>query len=148
MIQPTPRTLSALYEADETAWLEAMASLVRAGELDPADRHTLAEYLTDMAKRDKREVLSRLTVLIAHLLKWQYQPEQRTRSWSGTMVIQQQELSDLLESAVLRNHAESVLDKAYANAVRRAVAETGLAEATFSRECPYSLDKVLTASLD
>ena len=145
MVQTTLETLAALYEADETAWLEATADLVRDGRLDQVDRGTLAEYLTDMARRDRREVTSRLGILLAHLLKWRHQPDQRSGSWRGTVEIQRQELAELLESGVLRNHADAVLDKAYANSVRQAAAETGLPESTFPDDCPYSLDEVLAA---
>jgi hypothetical protein len=148
MVQRTPHALAALYEADETAWLEATADLVRDGRLDQVDPNTLAEYLTDMARRDRREVTSRLAVLIAHLLKWQYQPERRTGGWRETVEIQRQELIELLESGTLRNHAEAVLDKAYANGVRQAIADTGLVESTFPEDCPYSLNEVLTGSVE
>jgi hypothetical protein len=130
------------------SWLEATADLIRDGRLEQVDLVTLAEYLTDMARRDRREVSSRLGVLIAYLLKWRYQPDQRSGSWRGTVEIQRQELAELLESGVLRSHADAVLDKAYANGVRQAAAETGLPESTFPENCPYSLDEVLTASLE
>ena len=148
MVQTTLEALAALYEADETAWLEATADLVRDGRLDQVDLGTLAEYLTDMARRDRREVTSRLGILLAHLLKWRYQPDQRSRSWRGTVEIQRQELAELLDSGVLRNHADAVLDKAYANGVRQAAAESGLPESTFPDDCPYSLDDVLAAALE
>ena len=147
MVQRTPQALAALYEADETAWLEATADLVRAGRLERVDANSLAEYLADMARRDRREVTSRLGVLIAHLLKWRYQPDHRSGSWRGTVEVQRQELAELLESGVLRNHAAEVLAKAYANGVRQAVAETGLAGSIFPEDSPFSLDEVLTAPL-
>src|SRR5262245_43304743 len=115
MVQRTPQALAALYETDETAWLEATADLIREGRLDQVDPVTLAEYLTDMARRDRREVSSRLAVLIAHLLKWRYQPDHRSGGWRGMVEVQRQELAELLESGVLRNHAAAVLAKAYAN---------------------------------
>src|SRR5437762_265465 len=67
--------LDVLYERDETAWLEAMADLIRTGRLDEVDYPNLAEYLADMARRDRREVDSRLVVLLAHVLKWVHQPD-------------------------------------------------------------------------
>lgn len=137
-----------LYEQDETAWLEAMAELIRMGRRDEVDYPNLAEYLADMARRDRREVTSRLSVLVAHLLKWRHQPERQTGSWRGTVEIQRQELAELLESGVLRNHAGEVLGKAYANGVRQAVAETGLPEVAFPAGCPDSLDEILSAPLE
>jgi len=62
--------LGVLYERDETAWLEATSELIRLNLLDEVDYPNLAEYLADMARRDRREIESRLTVLLAHVLKW------------------------------------------------------------------------------
>src|SRR3954465_11816769 len=132
-----------LYLADETAWLERTAQLIAAGKWDEIDRDNLSEYLTDMAKRDRREVFSRLVVLLAHLLKWQYQPDRRTGSWRGTMLEQQRELRQLLESGTLRNHAAAVFADAYADARKQAAAETGLARTTFPQECGWDLDGAL-----
>src|SRR5438132_13323471 len=81
MIEQLALPPASLYEQDETAWLEQTASLVaqrRFGEIDHAQ---LSEYLSDMARRDKREVFSRLVTLLAHLLKWDYQEGQRSKSW-------------------------------------------------------------------
>jgi len=80
VLKLTP-ALPDLYEVDETAWLEAMAALLESGRREELDYANLLEYLTDMAKRDRREVKSRLKVLLAHLLRWKYQPELRTGSW-------------------------------------------------------------------
>jgi hypothetical protein len=144
MIQRATNVLPDLYLSDETAWLETMAQLVREGRYGELDYPNLGEYLDDMARRDRREVLSRLGTLIAHLLKWQYQPDRRSGSWKATIEVQRQELNELLESGVLRNHAMEVLAKAYANGVRQAVAETGLEETTFPTEVPYSLENLLS----
>src|SRR4051812_12770983 len=116
MVQRTPVATAALHELDETAWLETTADFIRHGQLDAVDLDALAEYLTDMAKRDRREVFSRLVVLLAHLLKWEFQPDRRSGSWLGTILEQQRELRQLLESGTLRNHAAAVFAEAYADA--------------------------------
>jgi hypothetical protein len=85
-------TLGILYEHDETAWLEAMAELIRMGRLDELDYANLAEYLSDMARRDRREVESRLSGLLSHVLKWVHQTDGRSGSWKGTIIEQRQEL--------------------------------------------------------
>lgn len=147
MVQRTSNTLAALYEADETAWLEATADLVRRGLYDQLDTENLSEYLSDMAKRDRREVESRLIVLLAHVLKWVHQPDRRSGSWHATIIEQCQELEGLLGRGVLYNHAESVLPASYLKAVKRAVVETGKTTEDFPVDCPYSLDQLLTANL-
>ncbi len=143
------RTLSpsVLYEQDETAWLEAMAELIRLGRLDEVDYPNLAEYLADMARRDRREVESRLTVLLAHLLKWAHQPERRSGGWRATIIEYRQYLEGLASLGVLRDHAEAVLADAYRKAVERAAAETGQPAETFPADCPYTFDQLLTADL-
>lgn len=144
MIQRREPTLSQLYEVDETAWLEAMTELIQQGRCDQLDYPHLQEYLGDMARRDRREVESRLRTLLTHVLKWLHQPDHRSRSWRGTIIEQRQELSDLTASGVLRNHAETVLADAYAKAVERAAAETNLAAESFPEACPYTLDQLLS----
>lgn len=144
-VQAVP--LGILYEQDETAWLEAMAELIRQDRLDEVDYTNLAEYLTDMARRDRREVESRLTVLLAHILKWLYQPDRRSGGWQGTLIEQRQELEGLVSRGVLRNHAEAELEDLYAKAVERAAAETGLPAETFPVACPYTLDQLLSAEM-
>src|SRR3954453_6512026 len=129
-------SLAALYTEDETAWLEAMAEIARCRDLARLDLDNLGEYLTDMAQRDRREVKSRLVVLLAHLLKWEFQQEKRSRSWRTTVLNQRQELVDLAGRGVLRNHAGVVLPEAYDNAVELAVSETGLLRTSFPGACP------------
>ena len=139
--------LPALYERDETAWLEAMAELARDGRAKDLDLGHLAEYLFDMARRDRREVESRLAVLLSHLLKWTYQPDRRSRGWRATVIEQRQELNRLAGRGVLRNHSREVLADVYTEAVERAAAETGAARDRFPAECPYTLDELLTVEL-
>ena len=140
--------LADLYEIDDTAWLEANSEPIRSGRFDEVDFSNLAEYLSAMARSERREVASRLLVLIAHLLKWRYQPDHRTRSGHGTILHQRHELEGWLESGVLRLHAAEVLAQSYVKAVRQAAVETGISESAFPTECPFSLDEVLDGPLD
>ncbi len=148
MISQAMTPLEQLYEQDETAWLEAMARLAEQGRIAEMDHRHLSEYLFDMARRDRREVTSRLSVLLAHRLKWRYQPERRSGSWRETIEVQRQELAELLESKTLFRHAEEILPRAYVNGVRQACAETGLAENSFPSTCPFSLDELLHGEPD
>jgi hypothetical protein len=135
--------LGVLYEQDETAWLESMAALAAERRFDEMDYANLIEYLTDMAKRDRREVFSRLVVLLTHLLKWEHQPENRSGSWKGTIREQRRELRQLLESGTLRNHAEAVLAEAYAEARRQAADETELSVEIFPEQFAEDMDQLL-----
>jgi hypothetical protein len=133
-----------LYETDETAWLERMSKLIEERRYEKLDYKHLSEYLLDMAERDRREVFSRLRTLLVHLLKWDYQPRKRSRSWKVTIMNQRDDLRDELESKTLKNHALEVLPKAYARAVKLAAEETGLSPEKFPQQCPYTLDDVLS----
>ena len=135
---------ASLYETDETAWLERMSKLIKERRYEKLDYRHLSEYLLDMAKRDRREVFSRLQTLLVYLLKWDYQPRKRSRSWKINIMNQRYELTDELESQTLRNHALEVLPKAYARAVKLAAEETGLSEERFPKECPYTFNELLT----
>jgi hypothetical protein len=135
--------LSMLYERDETAWLEAMSALAASGRYAEMDFKHLSEYLADMARRDRREVFSRLVVLLTHLLKWEHQPERRSGTRRGTIREQRRELRQLLESGTLRNHAEAVLADAYAEARRQAADETELSLDVFPVTDARGLDELL-----
>ena len=135
--------LGALYEEDETAWLETMSALAARGQYREMDYKNLSEYLKDMVKRDRREVFSRLVVLCCHLLKLEHQPKRRSASWRGTIREQRRELRQLLESGTLRRHAQKIMAEAYEEARRQAADETGLKLAVFPARCERSLDELL-----
>ncbi len=137
--------LADLYETDETAWLESMAALITRGQLNDLDHRNLKEFLTDMAMRDRREVLSRLETLMIHLLKWEHQQEKQTASRHGTIIEQRRQLRHLLESKTLKNHAYRVLADAYADARKQAAVETEMKLTKFPRECPWDVDELLAS---
>ncbi len=134
------------YEADETGWLEETARLISEGRIGELDLSHLQEYLTDMAKRDRRQVFSRLRILLAHWLKWEFQPDQRTKSWQLTILGQRAELDQLLDSGTLLNHARELLEDAYENAVNQAAVETGLPLCAFPETNPRTLEEWLALS--
>jgi len=155
MIRPAQQTLSQqqpdadcaladLYTADETAWLERMAGLIASDRWDELDFPHLAEYLSDMARRDKREVESRLLVLMRHALKWEFQPERHTPSWRLSIVNGQHEIKKDAASGVLRPHALEQFATLYPQAVKEAGIETGLSEDAFPPDPPWDLDGLLT----
>ncbi len=135
--------LDLLYATDETAWLEAMSVLAAEGRHGEMDYPNLIEYLADMARRDRREVFSRLVVLLTHLLKSVHQPDRMGSSWRATIREQRRELRQLLESDTLRNHAAAILTDAYAEARRQAADETELDLALFPSENRWDLDAIL-----
>ncbi len=143
MVIATAMKLDRLYTADETAWLDVMSALAAQGRGAEMDYTNLSEYLADMANRDRREVFSRLVVLLTHLLKSAHQPDRLGGSWRATIREQRRELRLLLESKTLRNHAAEVLEDAYAEARRQAADETELDRDMFPVENQWDLDATL-----
>jgi hypothetical protein len=129
-----------LYERDFRLWLEQQAALLREGRFEELDLANLIEEIEAMARTDKKAIKSNLVVLLIHLLKHQFQPEQRCSSWHGSTVEHRQRLrDDFEESPSLRSHAAAVFTRAYADARERARAETGLPPRSFPKSGPYTL---------
>lgn len=133
-----------LYERDFYEWTVWNAQLLRAGRPEQADLLHIAEEIEDMGKREKRALTSRLSLLIAHLLKWQVQHDRRTRSWEATIRLQRREVRRILEDMPsLRGFAADSLPQIYSDAVVIAVAETNLPDQDFPAACLFELDQVL-----
>jgi len=135
---------SILYESDFHAWAAQTASALRAGRLEEIDTAHLIEELEEMSASTRRELVNRLTVLLAHLLKWQFQPDKQSRSWQATIRVQRRTLVQLLaDNPSLRARLGSFIDKAYKNAIDLAWGETGLDYDAFPDNCPYTSDQIL-----
>jgi Domain of unknown function DUF29 len=133
-----------LYDADLLAWLEQQAGYLRAGQLDRLDVVHLIEELEEMGGSQRRELKSRLEILLMHMLKRDAQPRRRSRSWQSTIVEQRARIDDLLEqSPSLRNGMEEVAQQAFAVAVKRAAIETGLKRSVFPAALPYGMAAIL-----
>ena len=85
-----------LYETDFYAWTQTQAAALHQANFDQLDITNLIEEIEDMGKSQQRQLESRLIVLLVHLLKWQFQPNQRSPRWEATIRIQRLELADLL----------------------------------------------------
>jgi len=141
--------MSDLYETDIALWAERQAGLLRrraAGDLvNEADIDWLyvAEEIEDVARRERDQIKSRLVVLCVQLLKWQFQPKRRSRSWRGSIVEARKRVAGLTEdSPSLRPYPDHALAKAYEDGRPQAEAETGM---TLPTECPWSIEQVLDA---
>jgi len=138
------KTAAALYDSDFYSWTQRTAALLRAHRFDEIDVEHAAEEIEDMGKRDLKELNSRVQVLLLHLLKWQNQPDGRSPSWQATIVTQRIEIEALLrQSPSLRPKLTSELVQNYANAVKRAVPETGLRTEDFPVGCPFTIEQIL-----
>ena len=138
--------LSTAYDIDFVAWLDQQVEWLRAGQLERLDSTNLIEELEYMSAKDKNGLKHRLRILIAHLLKCQFQPTHISGSWRGTIDTQRVEIESLLEeSPSLKQLVDGAIAYAYPKAVRLAALETGLPRATFPAKNPYSQAQIFSS---
>jgi Domain of unknown function DUF29 len=133
------------YKNDVVAWANEQANYLRAGRFELLDIENIAEEIEDVGKSAASELESRMSVLLAHLLKWQYQPDRRGNSWLRTMKEQRKRvLKRLKTTPSLKPELINPewLDGIWADAVIRAIRETGISD--FPDSCPWSMDDVLS----
>ena len=132
-----------LYERDFYAWTREQAELLRSGKISKADLENIAEEIESMGKTEKRELISRLTILLLHLAKWRFQPDLRGRGWRLCIEGQRLDIADLIDdNPSLRPY----LIQSFGRAVLEAQKETWLDASTFAVECPWSADEFRTTT--
>ena len=130
------------HEKDFFAWSVRQASLLRQGDYEEADIRRIADEIELMGKSERRELKSRLKVLLKHLLKWEYQPQKRSKSWINTIQSQREDLEEVLEdNPSLEREIPEFIDVAYRKAKREAETETGLE--IFPEENPFDFEKAM-----
>jgi hypothetical protein len=131
-----------LYESDYGLWAETMADLLETGQFYQLDIENLAEEVRDLSKRERDKLLSSMRLILHHLLKWDYQPQKRSKSWTITIERERLNISRYLEDSpsFKRYLSEEWLKKEYRIARLNAAKETDL---EFSVDCPYTIEDVL-----
>ena len=120
------------------------ATLLRQGRLAEIDADNIAEELEAMGKSEKRELVSRLSVLIANLLKWRHQAVKRSKSWKNTLMTQRIDIEDLLDDSPTLSHGmDEKIRKAYRRAKLIAKNETGIDKKIFPDTCPFTPEQIL-----
>lgn len=135
------------YEQDVVAWANEQAALLRAGKLTALDIQHIAEEIEDVGKSEQRELASRMSVLLAHLLKWQFQSSRRSKSWQFTIRTQRKEVAYVLAEApsLHGKFSDSAwLDIVWSKARSIASNETGLDLDVFPEVLPWTVDDVLS----
>jgi len=136
--------VTGLYAEDFLLWTEATARLLRAGHLDELDIEHLAEEIEDMGTGQRKELESRLAVLLVHLLKWGWQRDKRSNSWKATIANQRAELRRLFrQSPSLKGQLPDSIVESYSDAIEEASLETGLPGDTFPERCPFGAEQIL-----
>jgi hypothetical protein len=135
------------YEADFFAWTQEQARLLRDRDARGLDWENLAEEIDSMGRRDRRELESRLRLILHHLLKWRVQPGLRGPGWQSTLREQRRQAAKLLkESPSLRPQLPALIEEAYPDARADALDETGLPLQNFPADCPFTVAQVLDAA--
>jgi Domain of unknown function DUF29 len=135
---------NALYEADYLQWLETTVQNIKSQEYGAVDWGNLIEEMEDMGRRERQSLESNFIVLVIHLLKWQFQPQQRSGSWESSILEHRRRVKKALkDSPSLKPYLESIEAECYGEAVKQAKAETGLLLEAFPVNCPYELVGIL-----
>ncbi|MFQ4135179.1 DUF29 domain-containing protein [Nodosilinea sp. PGN35] len=133
-----------LYDTDFYAWTQTQAKTLKAGLWEALDIENLVEELETLGRQERQELQNRLGILLGHLLKWQWQPENRSNSWRSTIREQRRRIDQLLaDSPSLKPFLPEAGARAYQDGLDLAVRETGLDYEAFPNGCPYSLTQAL-----
>ena len=128
------------YEDDFYQWCFEQAALLRQKRFAELDLPNIIEELESMGRSERRALTSSYRLLMFHLLKWQFQPEMRSRSWQLTIIRERGSIEEQEDrNPSLRADAQGIVAATYPKARKDAVIETGLGLDTFPAECPYTL---------
>jgi hypothetical protein len=142
-VKDRPKARTA-YEADYYTWINEQVELLLAGRVEEIDAKNIAEELSDMGRSEYRALESSLRTLIMHMLKWDQQPEHRTRSWAFSIDEQRRRVTRTLkQNPGLKPHCAEAVEDAYPIARNWAANETNLHVSEFPKSCPYGWDDLL-----
>ncbi|ECH9189601.1 DUF29 domain-containing protein [Salmonella enterica subsp. enterica] len=138
-------TRQSRYESDVVAWSQEQAALLRAGRFSEIDIANIAEEIEDVGKSEKRELASRMAVLLAHLLKWKFQPDRQCKSWQFTLKEQRKSIAQRLKDTpslkgCLTNN--DWIASVWSDALTIAINETSLT--IFPEECIWTMEQALS----
>ncbi len=145
MAEPARKPSVTSYDRDFAAWAEEQARLLKARSVTGLDWENLAEEIDSLGRSERQEIRRRLLILLHHLLKWQFQPDERSNNWRASILEQRQRIEDILdESRSLRSFPARALDREYRLARLKAAGDTGLPLNLFPIEPPYSIADILS----
>jgi hypothetical protein len=136
-----------LYETDFYSWTVEQSEFLQSGKFEHLDLINLAEEIASLGRQERRELENRLGVLIGHLLKWQYQPEKRSRSWQVTINAQRREIQKLLaNNPSLKSHLDVTITEGFIQGLDLVFTETPLKKKDLPSELPYSKEQIFDSS--
>ena len=104
----------------------------------------VAEEIEVVRKSERRELASRMAVLLAHRLKWRYQPDRQGSSWQRTIKEQGRAIAaHIRETPSLKSSLEDAnwFEGVWADAVAKVSDEAGLD--LFLEDCPWTVKQIL-----
>jgi hypothetical protein len=132
------------YEEDFYGWAMENAALLKKGKFNEVDINHIIEEMENLGASEKRELVSRLSQLIMHLLKWHFQPIMRGHSWIYSIRVQRKQTKiHLKDNPSLKSKLDEILLDSYDVAISEAAKETSLDEKNFPSECPYTFDQII-----
>lgn len=137
--------MAADYATDFYGWATETARKLRSGQVAEVDLGQVAEEIESLGKSEQQQLANRLAILLAHMLKWEFQPSQRKGGWQGTINEQRFRIARLLaKNPSLEPLVEETIAEAYPEAVMNAAQETGtMVQEDFPRTCPYTRSEIL-----
>lgn len=131
-----------LYDTDILLWSEKQVSLLQSKKFNQLDLENIIEEIESLGKSERDSFLSSIRLIIQHLLKWEYQPELRSKSWKDTIDRERLNLIDYLEDTPSLVRYWDDLSKPYNSAKRRAAKETEKDISDFPESCPYNKEQI------
>ncbi|MDX2256672.1 MAG: DUF29 domain-containing protein [Pseudanabaenaceae cyanobacterium bins.39] len=145
-VEPTVinEPLTDLYESDFYAWTQEQSALLSRGQWQSLDIENLVEEIESLGKQQKQELRNRLGVLIGHLLKWEFQPELRGKSWRATIREQRDRITlHLKDNPSLKSYLDEAVIDAYRLGLSLVVRETPFDYPDLPFDCPYAIAQIL-----
>lgn len=140
----SPPPGSDLYETDFYRWTQEQARLLQERRFHDLDLTNLIDEVLSVGASDKREIRSRMSVILTHLLKWKYQPGARSNSWRGTLDEQRESVRQVLDdSPSLKRYPVDIFQSCYPSARLKASEETGIDFTLFPETAPFTVEQAL-----
>jgi hypothetical protein len=137
-----------MKEADLYSWAVRQAELLRAGRLSEIDPVAIAEEIDDVGEEQYDKLESALRVLMLHLLKWDHQPDRRSRSWTLTIREERRRVERTLrKNPGLKSRLDEALTDAYEDARDEASSETGLPLRAFPGTRPFEYAEIMERAI-
>lgn len=136
------------HEEDRYSWAQEQIELLRAGHLEKIDIDDLIEVLNDVSGSEYDKLESALSIVLMHLLKWDYQPERRSRSWVNSILEHRRRAEkQLRKNPGLKSRLREAVEDGYEYARMRCGTETSIEKEALPWSCPYGWDEIMTREI-